>query len=140
LSNEKGIEALPIPRTSKEGQKPFIIIGDYLLFLHETPERKEEEKEIINFFYRHILDSLVYELYFEKRFQQDGIYSNLASLVEPYLKDISSLKSDDEKLKAIKEVYEKLKADKNIASAVDKLKSHSWVKAIEHGAKDEMTS
>jgi len=125
------IEALPIPRISKEKQKPFIIIGDYLLFLHETPERKEEEKEIINFFYRHILDSLVYELYFEKRFQQDGIYSNLASLVEPYLKDISLRKSDEEKLAAIKEVYEKIKADKKIMEAVEKIKSHAWVKTVE---------
>jgi len=112
-------------------QKPFIILADYMLFLNATEERRTKEKELIEFVDRRIIDSLVYELYFKEKFKRDGIKTNLLELVELYLKDISNLNSDEEKLKTIKEVVEKIKNDKKIMEQIEKIKSHHWVRVVE---------
>jgi len=41
------------------------------------------------------------------------------------------LKTDEEKLKVIKEVVERIKSDKAIKEQIEEIKSHSWVKIIE---------
>jgi hypothetical protein len=51
----------------------------------------------------------VYELYFKEKFKEDGLKTNLFGAVEPYLKDIESLETDEEKLVVIKGVVEKIK-------------------------------
>jgi len=102
-----------------------------MLFLNATEERRTKEKEIIEFIDREIIDSLVYELYFKEKFEQDGIKTNLLELVEPYLKDISNLNSDEQKLQTIKIVVEKIKNDKKIMEQIEKIKSHPWVRVIE---------
>jgi len=112
-------------------QKPFIILADYMLFLNATEERRTKEKELIEFIDRKIIDSLVYELYFKEKFKQDGIKTNLLELVEPHLKDISNLNSDEQKLQTIKKVIGKIKNDRKIMEQIGKIKSHPWVKVIE---------
>jgi hypothetical protein len=115
-----------------KGIRPtFRLIVDYMLFLNKTEERRESEKDIINFIDKQIIDSLVYELYFKEKFEQDGIKTNLLQLVEPHLKDIENLKSDEEKLKAIKQIAEKIKNDSKVMKEIEKIKSHPWVKIIE---------
>jgi len=83
-------------------------------------------KEIIKFFEKKIINSLVYELYFKEELK-----TNLLELIEPYLKDIENLDSDEEKLEMIKEIVEKIKADDNITKEIEKIKSYKWVKIIE---------
>lgn len=126
-----------IPIKFPLSQIPFTILTDYMLFLNSIEERRTKEKETIDFIDKQIIDSLVYELYFKEKFEQDRIKINLLELVELYLKDISNLNSDEQKLHVIKEVAEKIKNDKKITEQIEKIKSHPWVKIIEGDGKME---
>jgi hypothetical protein len=112
---------------------------NYMLFLNKTKERRESAKDIIEFIDKQIIDSLVYELYFKEKFEEDGIKTNLLQLVEPYLKDIENLKSDEEKLKTIKQAVEKIRNDSKVMKEIEKIKSHPWIKIIE-GVKNDSES
>jgi len=125
------VELQPIRKPSNP--KIFEIITSYMLFLNATEERRTGEKELIEFIDKQIIDSLVYELYFKEKFEEDGIKTNLLELVEPYLKDISNLNSDEEKLETIKKVIGRIKNDKKIMEQIEKIKSHLWVKVVEGG-------
>jgi len=107
----------------------FSTLCDYMLFLNKTEERQESEKEIIEFFDKEIIDSLVYELYFV-----DELKTNLIDLVSPRLEDISNLDSDSEKMDIIKEVYFNLIKDKEIINLINKIKSHPWIQMIEESS------
>ncbi|NAS89935.1 hypothetical protein C4E24_09465, partial [ANME-1 cluster archaeon AG-394-G21] len=105
---------LPIKKVSLSSRQPFITLCDYLLFLNEKEARREAENELIEFIDRQIIDSLVYELYFKEKFEEDGSKTNLLELVESYLKDIESSKTDEEKLKVIEGVIEEVKKDRKV--------------------------
>ncbi len=122
---------LPIKKMSLSSQRPFTTLCDYILFLNETEERREAEKELIEFIDHQIIDSLVYELYFREKFEEDELKTNLMGLVEPYLKDVENLKTDDERLKVVKEVVERIRGDKKVKRKIEKIKSHEWVNVIE---------
>jgi len=94
--------------------------------LSENYVLKRENKEIIKFFEKKIIESLVYKLYFKEELK-----TNLLELIESYLEDIENLDSDEEKLKIIKEAVEKIKADDKIMKEIEKIKSYKWVKIIE---------
>jgi adenine-specific DNA-methyltransferase len=123
---------LPIKRTLKYQQQPFIKLVDKIIFLNETEERRESEEELIEFIDQQIIDSLVYELYFKEKFEEEGLKTNLLGLVEPYLKNIEGLEgTDEEKLRVVKEVVEGIRGDSRIMKEIEKIKSHEWVKVIE---------
>jgi hypothetical protein len=122
---------LPIKKLPPLNQQLFISLCDYMLFLNETEERRKSEKELIEFIDKQVIDSLVYELYFRDKFEEKGLKTNLLELVEPYLKDIENLETDEEKLKVVKEVVEGIKSDRAIEDEIEKIKSHEWVKIIE---------
>jgi hypothetical protein len=109
----------------------FVYLSNYMLFLNETEERRESEKELIEFIDKQIIDSLVYELYFKEKFEEDSLKTNLAGLVEPHLKDIEGLKNDEEKLKVVKAVVEKIKKDGKVMKEIERIKGHEWVKIVE---------
>ena len=67
----------------------------------------------------------------EEKEKKHNPYLLLPSLIEPYLKDISTLNSDKEKLETIKKVVEKIKNDKKIMEQIEKIKSHHWVRVVE---------
>jgi len=151
------IEKIPIrlPKITK----PYETIADYLLFLNATEERRQKLKEIIEFFDRQIADSLVYELYFKEKFHEDGLYQEqkeyLLESVSKHLKPINYdrwaelywkkqlegdltkeeeeelKKLEEENLKIIKEVFESIKADKEVMNLIEKIKQHEWVKIVE---------
>jgi hypothetical protein len=102
-----------------------------MLFLNETEERRKTEKELIEFIDKQVIDSLVYELYFIDKFEEDGLKTNLLGAVEPYLNDIEDLEADDEMLKVIKEAVVKIKSDRAIKREIERIKTHEWVKMIE---------
>ena len=110
-----------MPLTS---QQPFIILCDYMLFLNETEERRKAEKELIEFIDEQVIDSLVYELYFKEKFEDEGLKTNLLALVEPYLKDIEDLKTEEEKLRVIKGVVARIKGDRRVKSDIQKIKGY----------------
>jgi len=126
---QQDILALPVKIASR--QQPFITLCDYMLFLNETEERRKNEKELIEFVDKQVIDSLVYELYFKEKFEEDGLKTNLLRVVEPYLKDIEGLKNDEEKLKVIKEVVEKIKGDREVMDEIEQIKGHEWVRIVE---------
>ena len=129
------IKRYPVVESEKNKQQPLIHLCDHMLFLNETEELRKSEKELIEFIDKQIINSLVYELYFKDKFEEDGLKTNLLGLVEPYLKDIEGLKNDEEKLKVVKEVVEEIKGDGEIKKQIEKIKSHKWVKIVEGGKK-----
>lgn len=112
-------------------QRPYITLCKYMLSLNETEERRRTDKELIAFIDKQVIDSLVYELYFKEKFEEDGSKTNLLGLVVPYLKDMEDLETDEEKLKVIKEVVEKITGDENVKREIEKIKNHEWVRIIE---------
>jgi hypothetical protein len=87
------IKNLPIIKRIEEFKNVGEILSDYILFINATKERRNQLKEIIEFFDRQITDSLVYELYFKEKFHEDGIYPEpkeyLLEAVSKHLKPIS---------------------------------------------------
>ena len=102
----------------------------YLNFL-DTLKEETVKEELIEFIDKQIIDSLVYELYLKENFEEDRIKTNLLELVESYLKDISNLSSDEQKLQIIKKVVEEIKNDRKIMEQIEKIKNNEWVKVIE---------
>jgi hypothetical protein len=129
---------LPIKKMPLPSQQPFITLCDYILFLNETEARRKTEKELIEFIDKQVIDLLVYELYFKEKFEEERLKTNLLGFVESSLKDIEDLKTEEEKLKVIKEVVERIKGDRRVKSDREKIKSHEWVKIIE-GEKNAKT-
>jgi hypothetical protein len=122
---------IPIKNIPLSSQHRFIYPCNYMLFLNETEERRKTEKELIEFIDKQVIDSLVYELYFKEKFKEDGLKTDLLGLVESYLKDIGDFKTEEEKLKVIKEAVEKIKSDKKVKREIEKIKGHEWVRIIE---------
>nr|QNO51094.1 hypothetical protein FOHEAFGF_00018 [Methanosarcinales archaeon ANME-1 ERB6] len=112
-------------------QQPFITLCDYMLFLNETEARRKTEQESIEFIDKQVIDSMVYELYFKEKFEEDGLKTNLIGLVEHHLKDIDDLEMGEEKLRVVKEVVEGIENNRAIKEQIEQIKSHAWVKEIE---------
>jgi hypothetical protein len=125
--NGSYLKELPIRIPLNNSELIIIETVSKYLFLLSKIKDEETYKCMVD-----ILNFLVYELYFKEELK-----TNLLQLVKPYLKDIENLKSDEEKLKVIKQVVEKIKGDKKIMSEIEKIKSHPWVKIIE-GRKNEL--
>ena len=120
-----------IPITLPASQQSFIYLCKYMLFLNETEERRKNEEELIDFIDKQVIDALVCELYFGEKFKEDDLKPNLHGLVEPYLKDIENLKTEEEKLKGVKEVVEKIKKNGKVMMEIERIKEHEWVKVME---------
>ena len=99
------LRQIPIKRINPEQQTPFIILVDYLLYLHnkETPQiLSHTDNTRIASHLEDILNMMVYELYFEEHMKKVGI--DVLQFINP--KPIDSLKSDKEKAEVIQEFYE----------------------------------
>ncbi|MHA1268413.1 MAG: Eco57I restriction-modification methylase domain-containing protein [Candidatus Helarchaeota archaeon] len=144
------IEQIPIK--IPKNITPFITISDYLLFLNTNPEHREKLREIIDFFSKKIIDSLVYELYFEKKFKSDGLITNFISIISQYLRPIEYdryaklyikkilnkpysqdelIKLETNNLQIIMKVHEFIIKDKRIFKQINLIKNHPWIKIIE---------
>jgi hypothetical protein len=122
---------VPIQKIQESQKGFFKNLADYMIFLNTTEERRKTETDLIDFIDKQVIDSLVYELYFKEKIEEDGSKTNLLGAVEPYLNDIEDLEADEEKLKVIKEAVERIKSDKKVKSEIEKIKSHEWVRVIE---------
>ena len=125
------MQKVPIQKVQESQKEVFKNLADYMLFLNETEERRKTEKELIEFIDKQVTDSLVYELYFKEKFEEEGLKTNILGLVEHCLKDIENLETDEEKLWVIKEVVERIKGDREVKRETEKIKSHEWVRIIE---------
>ncbi|MGB7532033.1 MAG: Eco57I restriction-modification methylase domain-containing protein [Halobacteriota archaeon] len=129
------MQKVPIQKVQESQKGVFKNLADYMLFLNETEERRKNEEELIEFIDKQVIDSLVYELYFKEKFEEEGLKTNILGLVEPYLKDVAGLKTDEEKPKVIKEVVEKIKMDGKVMREIERMKGDEWVRVVE--GKDE---
>jgi hypothetical protein len=115
------IEKIPIK--IPKNKQLFKYLCTYMIFLNQIEERRRCEKKIIEFI-QNLIDSLVYELYFKEKLKTD-----ILNLIEKYLKDITDLESDDEKIKTIKQIYYKIKSDFKIMKLIDEI--HNWFEIVE---------
>jgi hypothetical protein len=129
--NGSYLKKLPIRITNDMISSPITFLSKYLFLLSQIKNDKENDLyDDIN----DILNFCIYELYL-----REELKTNLLQLVEPYLKNIENMKSDEEKLKAIKQVAEKIRNDSKVMKEIEKIKSHKWVKVIE-GVKNDSQS
>ncbi|KAF5431711.1 Type II restriction/modification system, DNA methylase subunit, partial [Candidatus Methanophagaceae archaeon] len=122
---------VPIQNVQESQKGVFKNLADYMVFLNETEERRKTETELIEFIDKQVIDSLVYELYFKDKIEEEGLKTNLLGLVESYLKDIGDFKTEEEKLEVVKEVVERIKSDRAIKREIERIKTQEWVKMIE---------
>jgi len=64
------VELVPVPQISEDEQKPFIKIVDYILFLKSHIEDKEARNASTHF--ESVLETMVYELYFDELVKKNG--------------------------------------------------------------------
>lgn len=130
------VESLPIPRISKDEQKPLSILAKYMLFLKQYQNyfaREDKHLQYIIDYFDNIIDCLVYELYLG-----DVVKIPIRQFVEDKLKDIDlpdNLLETDEKerketLQKIENVFKKLEDDKKLNENLYLIKLHPWVKTI----------
>lgn len=91
-----------------------------------------------------ITDDLIYELYLSKRFEKNGLKTNLKSTIVKYLFDIDSV-SDKNKIQNVKNLIFEIKNDEEIKIELNKIESEPWVQIIEgkkifHALKREINS
>ena len=142
---------IPIPKNiSKFAKYSVKCLVSYLLLLNSTEYLRETEKENIKFLDR-LLDVLVYLLYFEKKFREEGLETNLFELLYKRLEDIDYSrfakhiykiylsKSEKEEINKITRKYlskilpviETLKEDKTIKRIIETILSDRWVYTVE---------
>lgn len=112
--NPQDIKALPIRKTSKEKQKPFENLVDYILFLKETDEAEQVNEYVPNSHlveqFEEVIDALVYELYFEADFQHAGVhFLKYATRDFPAIENLPP----PEKIKIIHAAYQRLRQKDN---------------------------
>ena len=100
------VEQLPIFEISKEAQKPFEMLVDYILFAKE--KKLENEASL----FEAVIDNMVYDLYFEEKMiaAQCYITDVVTEIVQPFNPD----DSDALKEEFVKTLYEIFKEDKAI--------------------------
>jgi len=118
------IDALPIPRINKTEQGNYSKLVKYIIVLKEQNEEEYAAQA------KQILDLLIYELYFNKKFEKEGIKTDLISTVGQSLFDIDLI-SSKESITRIKKTIDNLYKNKQLLKDVETLKSHPWIHAIE---------
>lgn len=98
------VEQLPIKNISKEQQKPFETIVDYILFL-KSQEFENVSDKLMPVYFEEIIDAMVFELYFEEEVKAKGVdvLKNLQNLP-----DIENITDKKEKLNTIRKIFTEL--------------------------------
>lgn len=126
--NGSYLKELPIyiPKTSNE-HRIIETLAKYIFAAKAASLEKKIIENNLQVELKKILDFCIYECYFKEELK-----TSLLPLVEPYLKDISALKSYGEKLKIVREVIEKIRNDEKIVLQINKIKSHPEIRIIEN--------
>jgi NOL1/NOP2/fmu family ribosome biogenesis protein len=115
------VEQLPIIQISKEAQKPFEILVDYVMFA------KENEMNIEASYFESVIDGLVYDLYFEEEMKKGDCF-----ITEEVTKVIKELNPTQE---YIKDMYKLFKNNRDIQRGIIYRRVISVVKVINGGNK-----
>ncbi len=117
------LENLPVPKIPPDTQIPFEILVDHILFAKEKTLEKEAA------FLEHLIDAMVYELYFP-----DEIKAADCEVLK-HLTDLPELKdnwSDDQKLAAIEKIYRELSDPTHpVSIAIKKMQDIPEIRIIE---------
>jgi len=108
------VEQLPIKKISKEAQKPFEILVDYILFA------KEQEMNLEASLFESVINAMVYDLYFEEEMKRGDCF--ISDEVRMLLGEFDSNK--------ISEVYRCFKDNKTIQRGLIYSRVISVVKII----------
>lgn len=100
----KYFDNIPIPKITKEEQKPFENLVNYILLAHEL-YKGENNREIITKQFEEVIDAMVNELFFETSIKDAN--ASIIDLVKKQITDISTVKEKEEKLKLIEAIYKK---------------------------------
>jgi len=107
-------------------QKTLKKIIEYILFLTED----NNQDFLVNLLTRY-MNYIVYEIYFYKKFQDDGVVTNLSNLIGEYLIDIVYSSEKIEEINKIIKRINSISKDKTINNEIEKIMSHPWVRIIE---------
>ena len=128
LSNQY-VEQLPIPQISKQKQKPFEILADYILFAKEQDMKNEAS------LFESIIDGMVYDLYFEDDMKKVDCF--ITSRVEEIVKPFGKYDNDNDKNMLIKVIYDIFKEDKIIQRCLIFSRNIEVVKVINGDTKND---
>lgn len=118
------IEQIPVPQISKEQQKPFERLVDYILLL--------KEKNIYPLFvsmFETVINSLVYDLYFEEETKAHNLY--VSDFVPKILVSLKPEMTDDEKIQICERMYRALKNNDELNRAIINRNNSNLIKTIQ---------
>jgi hypothetical protein len=118
------VEQIPIPEISNENQKPFISLVNIILFLKKQ-NLEDSNDRIIPFFFEHVIDAAVAELYFKEQINKNKF---------EVIKHLKSLPDSEEELSIakIQKIYNDLNNPNHpIRYAVSFLNNYEPMKTIE---------
>ncbi len=106
---------------------------DYLLFLKGLPDDFRQKHLLVEFFDRQLLDTLVYAVYFEDKFERDGLKYKMPELLvnDLHLEPLAE-KSRKKTLDALTSLYIAIKKDERLNITIKWIKNHPWIKIIEY--------
>ena len=110
------ITLLPILQISKEEQKPFEILVDYIMFA------KEQDMNIEALQFESIIDGMVYDLYFPDDMKKADCF------ISDEVKKL--IKKFDNKEDTIKNIYKTFKENKIISEGLINSKKIDFIKTI----------
>ncbi|MGQ4876115.1 MAG: Eco57I restriction-modification methylase domain-containing protein [Promethearchaeia archaeon] len=153
------LQEFPITKNLNNIDKKFDVLIEYIIFLKSSEERRINCKKIIDFFENQLIDYLIYEFYFKKKFYQDSIYihseKTLLDMIAKYIISFDFIEwnqifwnnkfqnnlNENEKsklekvekniMKLIEKVYNNIERDINIKKQLNNIKNHPWIKQIE---------
>lgn len=118
------VEQIPVPEISFEEQKPFIELVNFILFLKKQ-QLTDSTDRIMSFFFEHVIDVAVAELYFKEQLYKDKFEIIKYLLNLPNSEDILSLDK-------IQGIYKELNNPAHpVRYAISFLKNYEPMKTIE---------
>ena len=117
------VEQIPIPEISLERQKPFISLVDKILFLKDASKQDSSFNKII-YFFEHVVDLAVYELYFKEDVHKAGFE------VLKYVMDSESISLNLDKIENL--YHEWNNVNHPLRNAVSTLKNYEPFLTIEN--------
>nr|HQI05089.1 hypothetical protein [bacterium] len=127
--NKHALESFPVPQISKEQQKPFETMVDFILFAKEKGFDAEAD------IFEQVVDNMVYDLYFADSMKNADCYitDRIIEMIEPFDEN----ESDDSKTEYIKLLAQAFKKDKTVQRCIIYSRIVKEVKTITGGNKDE---
>lgn len=127
--NKHALESFPVPQISKDQQKPFETMVDFILFAKEKGFDAEAD------IFEQVVDNMVYDLYFADSMKNADCYitDRIIEMIEPFDEN----ESDDSKTEYIKLLAQAFKKDKTVQRCIIYSRIVKEVKTITGGNKDE---